>query len=213
MTKLALKLSTFFVLMTMVTAPAYADIFKSDEAAGPLSIQANDVVMGEENAPVTIIEYASMSCPHCAHFHLDIFKEVKKDYIDTGKVKFVMRDLAWDPLAMAVAKVTRCVDDSEFYNYVSAFFSTQATWSQSKDPVAELKKVARLGGMDEDTFNQCLASTDTHEAIFEMKRIALEELKVNSTPTFFIGDKIVVRGAHDYASFKKEIEKALNSAK
>lgn len=204
MMKHTLKLATFFVLMMLMTVPAFAN---------PLAVQENDVALGDENAPVTIIEYASMSCPHCAHFHLGMFKDIKKDFIDTGKVRFVMRDLAWDPLAMAVAKVTRCVDKAEFYNYVSAFFSTQATWAKSQDPVAELKKVARLGGMGDEAFNQCLARADTHEQIFEMKRIAMEELKVNSTPTFFIGDDIVLRGVADYASFKKEIEKALNSAK
>ena len=170
MIKHTLKLASLLAFMVLFAMPAFAN---------PLAIQETDVALGSENAPVTIIEYASMSCPHCAHFHLGIFENVKKDFIDTGKVRFVMRDLAWDPLAMAVAKVTRCVEKDQFYNYVSAFFSTQATWAKSTDPVAELKKVARLGGMSDEAFNQCLARTDTQEQIFEMKRVAMEELKVN----------------------------------
>lgn len=213
MKNLNLKISTFFMMAALVAAPAFAGISQADDKANPLALTSNDVVLGDADAPVTMIEYASMTCGHCAHFHTDTFPQIKKNYIETGKIRFVLRDMPWDTLATAVTKITRCVPDDEFYNYASAFLSTQQSWVRSNDPIAELKKVARLGGMDEAKFDSCLVDPAIHNEVLENRTVAIEQLKVSATPTFFIGDEIVVQGALPYEELAKKIDQALADAK
>lgn len=214
MSKLTLKISAAVALVVLLAVPAYAMFFnKGEEAKGPLAITADDIVLGDENAPVTMIEYASMTCGHCANFHNDTFKKVKENYIDTGKVKFVMRDLPWDGLAAAVVKVTRCAPDDQYYNFVSAFFSTQKSWVRSPDPVAELTKIARLGGMEPAQVEECLMNPELHNEVLRNKAIAIEELKVNSTPTFYINRDTVLHGALPYEEMAKALDKAIADAK
>ena len=210
MTTMSLKLSAFATLMMLIAAPAYAGV--NQTADNPLAITQDDVVLGDPNAKITMIEYASMTCGHCAHFHNDTFAKIKENYVETGKIKFVLRDLPWDAMATAVTKITRCVPDDKFYGYVSAFFSTQKTWTHAADPLAELKKVARLGGMDDKTFEACLTDPKVHNEVLANRTIAIEKLQVGATPTFFIGPDIMVQGALPYEEMAKKIDEALKNA-
>jgi protein-disulfide isomerase len=177
-----------------------------------LQIQPTDRVLGDENAPVTIIEYVSMTCPHCADFHSAIFPRLKADYIDTGKVKFVMRDLPWDNMALGIAKVARCADPSQFYMLTGAFLKTQENWLRSADPLGEIKKIARLAGMDEATVEQCLKDPSLHEEVLASKRIAQEVLNVRGTPTVFINGELL-NGVPAYDQLRSVIETALEHAR
>ena len=214
MKNLGLKISTFMMLAALVASPAFAGISQADDAAkSPLDIQENELVLGDADAPVTIIEYASMTCGHCAHFHNDTFGQIKENYIETGKVKFVLRSLPWDGLAAAVTKIMHCAPDGGYYNFADAYFSTQQTWTRSDDPVAELKKIARLGGMDGEAVDACIMNQEVQKRVLDDKATALETLNIRSTPTFYINKKIVVAGAQPYEVMKEKIEQALKDAK
>lgn len=211
MTKLTLKLTTLVTAFTLAAVVAVSPAF-ADDKADALRINDTDVVLGSDTAPITVIEYASMTCGHCAHFETDTFPKIKENYIDTGKIRFVLRDMPWDPLAMAASKVARCAPKDQYYDFASAFFSTQKTWTHAPDPVAELKKIARLGDMDESTFEACLNDTRTHEQVLKSRQVGADVLKVRATPTFFVGPIMTIEGALPYEDVAAQIEKALKLA-
>ena len=211
MNSFALKLTTaLFGALLMVTLSGLVAYTSDNE--NPLTISKHDVVMGDDAAPLTVIEYASMTCSHCADFHNNVFPKLKKNYIDTGKINFVLRDMPWDPLALAVSKITRCAPDGQFYKFTSAFFETQKTWVQSDDPIEALKKTARLGGMDGARVEECLSDAAVHTRVTQSREMGLETLGVKSTPTFFIGDDEVVPGNVGYEKMANFLDKVLKRA-
>lgn len=173
----------------------------------PLQLQPFDRVLGKADAPVTIIEYASLSCPHCAHFANDVLPQVQRDWIDTGKAKYVFRDLPWDNLALGMSKVTRCAAPEMFYPMVAAFFANQEAIEKGVDTLGEIKKTARLGGLDGDKVEACIKDEALHKLVLGMKETALGPLGVKGTPTSFVNG-IKVDGAVDYDDFKKTLEQA-----
>jgi protein-disulfide isomerase len=147
-----------------------------------------DMIMGSDSAPVTIIEYASATCPHCAHFQETTFPELKKQYIDTGKVKYIFREFPLDNLAAAAFMLARCAGKDEHYKYfalVDTLFKQQATWAVEK-PIPPLMTIAKQAGFTEQTFNACLANQQVLDGIEKVRSRAVDVFKVSSTPTFFI---------------------------
>jgi protein-disulfide isomerase len=157
----------------------------ADAQAG-LSITKDDRILGNTDAPITIIEYASLTCPHCAHFTNEVLPELKKKWIDTGKVKLVLRDFPLDEPALRAAMIARCAPPDRFYAYVDTFFATQDKWVMAKDYREALVRIVKLGGMSQDEFDNCLKNTDLENKILEGRLAASKELDVNATPTFFI---------------------------
>jgi len=147
-----------------------------------------DVVLGAANAPVTVIEYASMTCSHCANFSVTTFPELKKRYIDTGKVRFIFREFPLDPLAAAGFMLARCAGKDKFIPLVETLFAKQADWVVQK-PLDPLKAIAKQAGFTEQSFEECLANQKVLESIQEVRDRASQKLGVNSTPTFFINGK------------------------
>jgi protein-disulfide isomerase len=156
------------------------------DAQAALQITKDDRVLGNPDAPITIIEYASMTCPHCAHFENDVLPELKKKWIDTGKVKLVFRDFPLDEPALRAAMVARCAPPDRFYAYIDTFFTAQEKWVTAPDYREALARLVKLGGMGKDEFDTCLKNTALENKIVEGRLIASKELDVNSTPTFFI---------------------------
>ena len=150
-------------------------------AAQPLP----DVVEGDPNAPVTIYEYASMTCGHCATFHNDIFPAIKEKYIDTGRANFVLREFPFDPRAAAAFMLARCAPGGKRAAMVEALFENQAQWARAENGRNALFEFAKLAGMDQAAFEACLSDQEELEKVMATFR-AGEELGVNSTPTFFI---------------------------
>ncbi len=147
-----------------------------------------DMVMGSEKAPVTIIEYASMTCPHCAHFQDTTFPEIKKRYIDTGKVRYILREFPLDTLASAAFMLARCAgekDSSKYFAMVDTLFRQQEQWVTAK-PVPPLLAIAKQAGFTEQSFDACLANQKLLDGIQNMRQRAIDAFKVHSTPTFFI---------------------------
>ena len=174
--------------------------------AGPLG----DKVLGSDSAPVTIVEYASVTCPHCATFHQKTYPALKSKYIDTGKVKLIFREFPTQPAAVATAgfMLARCAED-KYYPMLDAIFSQQQSWAQ--DPYNGLLRIARQAGFSQEKFDACLKDQKLAEQIQAVAQRGNEEFKVESTPTFFINGKKYV-GALSMPELEKIIEPLLKSS-
>ncbi|MBV9687339.1 MAG: DsbA family protein [Alphaproteobacteria bacterium] len=172
------------------------------DAQTVLGLSKDDRILGNPDAPITIIEYASLTCPHCAHFANEVLPELKKKWIDTGKVKLVLRDYPLDEPALRAAMIARCAPPDRFYAYVDTFFGAQEKWVTARDYRDALARLVKLGGMSQEEFDNCLKNTALENKIVEGRLIASKELDVNSTPTFFInGSKFT--GAPTVEEFDK----------
>ena len=163
-----------------------------------------DIVLGSDKAPVTVIEYASMTCPHCAHFSETGFPELKKRYIDTGKVRFIFREFPLDALAAAGFMLARCAGKDKFMPIVETLFAKQADWVVQQ-PIEPLKAIAKQFGFTEDSFNQCLANQKVLDNIQAVRDRASQKIGVNSTPTFFVNGK-KLQGDVSIDTMAKEID-------
>jgi protein-disulfide isomerase len=168
----------------------------ADPAASKIDIASvmQDRVLGDDKAPVTIDEYASLTCPHCAHFDKEILPEVKKRLIDTGKAKLIFHDFPLDGIALRAAMMTRCVSPLQYYNMVDVIFTKQEFWVKAKDPLAELEKLGSLAGLDAADFKSCTENKDLETAILKEIQTAQDKYKVESTPTFIFN-----HGAEQFA--------------
>lgn len=173
-------------------------------AATPLTVKA----LGNPQAPVTIVEYASLTCSHCADFHTQTFPELKTKYIDTGKVYFILREMPFDPVATAGFMLARCMPEQAYFPTVSALFETQKSWAFSKDPASGLRTIARQAGMSDAAFEKCLTDNDLAAKVQASATYAHEQLGVNATPNFFINGK-KINGAIGFAAWEKELEPLL----
>jgi protein-disulfide isomerase len=158
----------------------------ADAPAPQLQITKDDRILGSPTAPITIVEYASMSCPHCAHFAKEVLPELKRKWIDTGKVKLVFRDFPLDQLALRAAMIQRCAPPDRFYAFAETFFADQAQWVMADDALAALARLAALGGMSKSEFDACLKNTALENRILQERLVASKDLGVGATPTFFI---------------------------
>lgn len=165
-----------------------------------------EVVLGREDAPVTMIEYASLTCSHCGAFHNEKLPILKEEYIDTGKVKIFFRPFPFDGLATAGAMLVYCVAPEQRMNFLSILYKRQSAWLMSEQPLAELEKIARYAGLSETDFRVCLKDESIFNGIREIQKAAQEKAEVRSTPTFFInGEKI--EGNADLALFRQVLDK------
>jgi len=165
-----------------------------------------DHVLGKADAPITIIEYASLTCPHCAQFVNDTMPQVQKEWIETGRAKLVFRHFPLDRAALAGAQLAECAGPDKFFAFLEVFFRQQDTWTKG-DPIGNLVRLAKLGGMPEDKATACIADEKLANQIVAVRLQAEKELGVNSTPTFFVNGKKIV-GAETYESFSKILEAA-----
>jgi protein-disulfide isomerase len=172
--------------LPLFVSPALADAVPAAELMKPDKLP--DMVLGSDKAPVTVIEYASMTCPHCAHFNEVTFPEIKKRYIDTGKIRYIFREFPLDSLAAAAFMLARCAadtDSSKYFALVDTLFRQQRTWAVEK-PLAPLLAIAKQAGFTQQTFDACLANQTVLDGIESMRQRAVSAFKVQSTPTFFI---------------------------
>jgi protein-disulfide isomerase len=149
-----------------------------------------DVVEGEANAPVTIVEYASMTCSHCAAFHNNVYPTLKSKYIDAGKVKFMLREFPLDPLATAGFMLARCAGDKR-EPMIALLFSQQKNWAFIDKPLDGLANIVKQTGMNQESFEKCLKDQPLYDKINMVRDRGAEKFGVNATPTFFINGKRV----------------------
>lgn len=169
-----------------------------------LELGTDDRILGNPDAPITIVEYASLTCPHCAHFANEVLPDLKKKWIDTGKVRLVLRDYPLDEPALRAAMIARCAPPDRFYAYIDTFFASQDKWVMSRDYLESLARIAKLGGISREDFDACLKNTALENKIVEGRLLASKELDVNSTPTFFINDAKFT-GAPTVEEFDKQL--------
>jgi protein-disulfide isomerase len=198
--------STTSLLTLMRPAMAQAPSPSTADLLTPPSL--GDRQLGPDNAPVTIIEYASLTCPHCAHFENTTYPELKKRYIDTGKVRYIFREFALNPLDMGAIMLARCIDKDKYFPFVETLFAKQDTWVVQK-PIEPLLGIARQAGFTKETFDACLKDQKLLDAVEAERNRASEKFGVNSTPTFFINGKIA-RGAMSIEELEKLIKPYLN---
>jgi protein-disulfide isomerase len=159
------------------------------DAGKELAVQPNDRVLGKADAPITIIEYASLTCPHCAHFDVDVLPKLKEKWIDSGKAKLVLRDFPLDEPALRAAMVARCAPPDRFYPLVDTFFCQQEQWVTARDYRAVLEKLAKLGGISKKEFAACISDKKLEDQVAQSRLTAAQQLGVEATPTFFINGK------------------------
>ncbi len=145
--------------------------------------------LGKADAPVTVIEYSSLGCPHCAEFAAEVFPHLKKTYIDTGKVRFISRDFPLDQGAAAAAMLARCAPDDKYFEMVDLFFSTQDRWHVSTNVVDALFAIVKQAGFTRESFESCLKDQKLLDGITASRTRASEVFKVEGTPTFFVNGK------------------------
>lgn len=198
------KIWLMFAAMTLAGtmfagAPARADAVPK--------LMPDDRVLGKADAPITIFEFFSLTCPHCAEFSNETFPKLKAEWLDTGRAKLVYRDFPLDANALKAALVARCGPPERYPAFVETLFQQQTVWAPLNDPTPALQRIARLGGISDDQFNKCMSDDALSKSIVAGEYQAQTSYGVNSTPTFFINGKKLV-GALSYDDFSMELGKA-----
>jgi len=179
----SLLLGAFLVIAGSVAAQTQAPT--SDVIFAP------DMILGEPDAPVTIIEYASYTCPHCARFHEEVFPLMKAEYIDTGKVQFIHREIYFDRYGLWAALLARCGDGTRYFGMNDMIYGTQRDWLGSGEPqdvVTNLRKMGRLAGMEDDQIVACMENKEVAQQLVATFQHFSEADQINATPTFVIND-------------------------
>ncbi|WGH77342.1 DsbA family protein [Jannaschia ovalis] len=185
------------LLATSALAGAGMLAFGRGDGTAPFDISARaqgsvpipDITLGDPAAPVKVVEYASYTCPHCADFHNDTFKDFKRDYIDTGKVHFTYREVFFDRYGLWAAMVARCAGPERYFGVAELLYSTQSDWARAGEPAdvaAALKRVGAQAGMDQETLDACMQDAAKAESLVAWYQANAERDGVRSTPSFLI---------------------------
>ena len=188
--------------------PFAANAQSSDADAGAAEII--DMVQGAEDAPITVIEYASFTCPHCARFHSDVYKLLRKNYIDTGKVKFIFREVYFDKYGMWASMIARCSGPDRFFGMTDLILNSQSTWARAGDDLAiveALRKIGRLSGMQDAALDSCLQDGDKLRALVGWYKENAQRDGIQSTPSFLIDGQSYKN--MDYEEFAKILDEKL----
>ena len=193
----------FTIFFVFILTPIYGE--------SALDITEKDFVIGNEDAKITIIEYASLSCSHCADFHVNTLETLKKEYIDTGKVKMVFRDYPFNYPALLGSMVLRCIPENYRYDYMNALFKLQTDWvnKKNKKTIQELYKIMQSGGMTKDEYDACIYNTELENEILEGVMEAQNQFNIKSTPSFIINGKLI-EGNKSIKEFRQIIDKILS---
>jgi len=173
----------------------------------PVADILSERVLGAADAPVTLIEYASLTCPHCANFAKETLPTIKKDYVETGKVKLIYRDYPLDNLAMRAALMARCAPKERYFGLVETLFASQATWMRAADPSAALQRVGTIVGLSEENYEACVTNKDIFDGVMAI-RAKGEADKLTGTPYFMLEGKPMT-GEISVAEFRKKLDAAL----
>lgn len=174
-------------------------------AAGDMPLFADDRILGAEDAPVTIIEYSSLTCPHCASFHRGTLPQVKAEWIDTGRARLVYRHYPLDQLGLRAAAAANCIEGDGFFGFIDVLFQNQQSWSRNEDPIGALQKLAGLAGLSPEAFEACITDEAEITRILEIQTDGRDNYEVASTPSFVVNGQRVV-GARGYDEFKAVLE-------
>ncbi len=196
--------------MCLAMAPG-AQAQESNDAGAKLLAAASplgDRVLGQAEAPVVMVEYASATCPHCAEFHTKVLPLIKAEYIDSGKLRFIFREFPLDRAALAASMLARCVPDDKYFATIDLMFRRQSTWMKG-DRAAELLKITQMAGMDKAGFDACLARIENAKVMIEYSRQAAKDFAIKGTPAIFVNGQMI-DGHKDMADVKAAIDAAIS---
>jgi protein-disulfide isomerase len=183
-------------VMAAASLPLLAFAQSAPEASGEVDVEdlmapgaLPDMVEGDEDAPITVVEYASMTCPHCASFHENTLPTIKENYVETGKVKFILREFPFDPRAAAAFMLARCAPGDTYFPMIDILFKQQDVWARAQNARAPLENIAKLAGFTQESFEACLTDQKLLDDINTVRERGASEFGVSSTPTFFINGK------------------------
>lgn len=199
--KLFPRLAAAFALLVLAAVPAGA---AGSAASGPIPAPAAypERVLGKADAPITMVDYSSLTCPHCATFHTTVLPQIKKDFIDTGKVKLVYRDFPLDRLALGAAVVARCVPEGSFFPLLDMLYKGQEKWTRASNPLDAIQGYGRLAGLTPDAMDACFKDQPLVDAIQQVRENANKAHNITSTPSFVINGTLH-SGAQGYDYFAK----------
>jgi len=201
-----------FSLFSLVALPALAEETKP---AAPAALEKkaefvytakdNDYPMGDPKAPITIVEYASLSCPHCANAHREVLPKLQEEYIDKGKALFIFRHFPLDEPALRAAQVVECAGKDRYHRFLKVLFNMQDKWARDASFIQSIKNIVSVGGMSEADVDHCVADKALEDKLLVIRKEAQEQFGVSSTPTFFInGQKF--EGEMSFDAFKSALD-------
>ena len=196
-------------------APPIADAAVAENATATLvakPVSLPDMALGKPAAPITIVEYSSLTCPHCAAFNAEVFPKIKSEYIDTGKIRYVFREFPLDIKAAAGSMLARCIakdDAGKYFAVIDMLFKQQGDWV-TKNTTETLTRIGKQAGLSQQAVEDCLKDQALLDKIAADQKFASEVLKVNSTPTFFINGEMI-KGETSFEEFDKRIKSLLKS--
>ena len=167
-----------------------------------------DIVLGDADAPLTVIEYASFTCPHCMRFHTDTWPRVKADYVETGKIRFILREVYFDPYGLWASMIARCGGREAFYPLADALMEQQDTWTRAEDRAAAIQKIGRANGLSSADMRECLQDRGFAEELVERYKQTAAEDGIQSTPSFVIAGEVTT-GNMGYEEFSALLDAAL----
>ena len=165
--------------------------------------------LGNIEAPIKMVEFASMTCGSCAKFHNDVFPSIKKDFIDSGKVFFTYKDFPLDKFALKASVIARCSGDAKFFNFLSVIYNKQKDWTRTQDPFKSLLKIAKLGGLKNDEIKVCVGNKSIEDGILKDRLNSSKKFDIVATPTIYFNGK-KYEGDLSYEALKLKIESLLN---
>ena len=199
----------FTYLVSPNKVSLYAEAATSDSSS-VIGVDLEEMFLGDVNAPVTIVEYASFTCPHCKDFHLENFQKLKKEYINTGKVKFIFREVYFDKYGLWAGMVARCGGSESYFGLIDMIFEKQSEWvtGEVAEVVDKLKRIGKISGLTNEDLEVCLQDTANAKALVEAYKLNSGEDNIQSTPSFVINGKL--HSNMDYDDLVSIINKELN---
>ena len=197
------------VLVILLILPI---LLPAAHALPPIQAMLAERAMGDPSAKATIVEYSSLTCPHCADFHREVLPRIGQEYIEKGVVRYVARDFPLDGRALAAAMIARCVPPDRYFGFLDMLFRDQQTWARSASPLDDLKVRAQLAGLSPAEVDACLADQNLLKGIQASASEARQRENIESTPTFFIDGK-KISGAASYDQFKAAIDEAIGKVR
>ena len=196
-----------FIAPGFISGPAAAQSVDIAELMqpGPLGEKA----LGPEDAKVVLVEYASMTCGHCANFHKNTYGKMKENYIDTNKIRYLFREFPLDPLASAASMLARCAPEEKFFDVIDLLFAEQRVWAYTDNPVKSLLDFSKQVGFTEKSFETCLTNQALLDGVNWVRERASTKFGVNSTPTFFLNGKMLSGGAMSFDDLSKLLDAEL----
>ena len=204
-------ISRRFLLGSMAAVPLASVLMPLPGSAAGIGEKPGDLALGDPDAPITVIEFFSLTCPACRRFHMNIYNRLKPDYVDAGKVRFVARDFPLNAPALQAAVLAHCAGRDRYFAFVDVLFQTFDDWAGSGAYTEKLAQIGELGGLSRNRFDACLADQDLENSIFQSIASAQAEYEVDSTPTVIVnGEKY--EGRMTFEAFAAHIDRLISGS-